>query len=67
MDYILELFEEGKATFEDNIILAPCFNSEQAKLAKYYNKTLELPAYTTALVLHPVYKWKYIHLSWEES
>ena len=67
MDYILELFEEGKATFEDDIVLAPCFNSGWAKLAKYYSKTSESPAYAAALVLHPAYKWEYIHSSWEES
>jgi hypothetical protein len=67
MDYILELFEEGKATFVDDIVLAPCFNSGWAKLAKYYNKTSESLAYAAALVLHPTYKWEYIHSSWEKS
>lgn len=67
MDFILELFEEGKTLFQDDIILAPCFNSGWAKLAKYYNKTSESPAYAAALVLHPAYKWEYIHSIWEES
>jgi hypothetical protein len=27
IDYILKLFEKGKVTFENDIVLAPCFNS----------------------------------------
>ena len=67
MDDILELFEEGKALFQEDIILEPCFNSGWAKLAKYYNKTSESPAYAAALVLHPAYKWECIHSIWEKS
>ena len=61
MDFILELFKEGKTLFQDDIILAPCFNSGWAKLTKYYNKTLDSLAYVATIVLYPAYKWEYIY------
>ena len=56
MDYIIELFEEGKEQYKDYLIMAPCFNSAWSKLKKYYEKTSDTLIYTAALVLHLVYK-----------
>jgi hypothetical protein len=67
MDYILELFEEGKEQYKDDIIMGPCINSGWSKLVKYYNKTSESPAYVAALVLNPAYKWEYIESTWEQD
>ena len=67
MDFILELFKEGKVLFQDDLVLAPCINSGWSKLAKYYNKTTESPAYVAALVLYPAYKWEYIQNLWEKD
>jgi hypothetical protein len=41
IDYIMELFEEGKEQYKDHLIIAPCFNSAWFKLRKYYKKTSE--------------------------
>ena len=60
MDFILEMFEDGKERFKDNDFMAPCINSAQLKLNKYYAKTLESPAYISALVLHLAFKQEYI-------
>jgi len=60
MDFILEMFEDGKERFKDNDFMAPCINSAWSKLNKYYTKTSESPAYISALVLHPAFKWEYI-------
>jgi hypothetical protein len=60
MDYIMELFEEGKEQYKDHLIMAPCFNLAWSKLRKYYEKTSDTPIYAAALVLHLAYKWEYI-------
>lgn len=65
MDFILEMFEEGKEHLKDNDFLAPCINSASSKLNKYYAKTSESPAYISALVLHPAFKWEYIEATWD--
>lgn len=67
MDYMLELFEEGKRQFKDDSILGPCINSGWAKLEKYYSKTSDSPAYAAAIVLNPEYKWEYMNTTWEAS
>jgi hypothetical protein len=65
MDFILEMFEDGKERFKDNDFMAPCINSAWSKLNKYYTKTSESPAYISALVLHPAFKWEYIEATWD--
>ena len=65
MDFILEMFEDGKEHFKDNDFMAPCINSAWSKLNKYYAKTSESPAYIAALVLHPAFKWEYIEATWD--
>jgi hypothetical protein len=65
MDFILEMFEDGKERFKDSDFLAPCINSAWSKLNKYYTKTSESPAYISALVLHPAFKWEYIEATWD--
>ena len=60
MDFILERFEQAKDEYKDDSIMAPMFNSSWAKIEKYYTLTEESPAYITALVLRPSYKWNYI-------
>jgi hypothetical protein len=67
MDYIMELFEQGKEQYKDHPITAPCFNSGWSKLRKYYEKTGDTPIYAAALVLHPAYKWEYIEDNWDAS
>lgn len=67
MDYILELFEAKKVEFKDDLILGPCINSGWSKLAKYYDKTSDSPAYVAALVLNPAFKWEYIEKTWEQT
>jgi hypothetical protein len=56
MDYIMELFEQGKEQYKDQPIMAPCFYSGWSKMRKYYKKTGDTPIYTAALVLHPAEK-----------
>jgi hypothetical protein len=56
MDYIIELFEEGKEQYKDYLIIAPCFNSAWSKLRKYYKKTSDILIYAAVLVLYLVYK-----------
>ena len=67
MDYVLELFETKKVEFKDDLILGPCINSGWSKLAKYYDKTSDSPAYVAALVLNPAFKWEYIKKTWEQT
>ena len=67
IDYIMELFEEGKEQYKDHLIMAPCFNLAWSKLRKYYEKTSDTPIYAAALVLHPAYKWEYIEANWDAS
>jgi hypothetical protein len=67
MDYVLELFEAKKVEFKDDLILGPCINSGWSKLAKYYGKTSDSPAYVAALVLNPAFKWEYIEKTWEQT
>lgn len=66
MDYMLELFEAKKVEFKDDVILGPCINSGWSKLAKYYDKTSDSPAYVAALVLNPAFKWEYIEKTWNK-
>lgn len=65
MDFILEMFEDGKERFKDNDFMAPCINPAWSKLNKYYTKTSESPAYISALVLHPAFKWEYVEATWD--
>jgi hypothetical protein len=67
IDYIMELFKEGKEQYKDHLIMAPCFNSAWLKLRKYYEKTSDTLIYTAALVLHLAYKWEYIEANWDAS
>ena len=53
--------------YKDHPIMAPCFNSAQSKLRKYYKKTSDTPIYATTLVLYPAYKWEYIEANWDTS
>ena len=55
MDFILEMFEEGKEHLKDNDFLAPCINSAWSKLSKYYerlqshqHRAMAVGAYRTA-------------------
>ena len=47
--------------------MAPCFNSAQSKLRKYYEKTSDTPIYATALVLYLAYKQEYIKANQDTS
>jgi hypothetical protein len=38
MDFILEMFEDGKERFKDNDYIAPSINSGWSKLNKHYTK-----------------------------
>ena len=67
IDYIIELFKQGKEQYQDYLIIAPCFNLAWLKLRKYYKKTSDTLIYAAALVLHPAYKWEYIEANWDAS
>ena len=67
MDYIIELFKEGKEQYKDHLIMAPCFNSAWFKLRKYYEKNSDTPIYAAVLVLYPAYKQEYIKANQDAS
>ena len=48
LDFILKLYEDGKAQYKDDPVMSTCINSGWAKLDKYYSLTSETPAYVGA-------------------
>jgi hypothetical protein len=56
MGFVLEQIETGKERYKANKYIAPSCNSGWAKLDKYYSKTVDSPAYATAVVLNPLNK-----------
>ena len=60
IDYILTKFEDRRAQYRDNTIMAPLYQSGQEKMKKYYDLTDESPTYTAVMVLHLSFKWQYI-------
>ena len=67
LDWLLSQYEAGKAEHQDDPFMTTCINSGWAKLDKYYTLTSDTPAYVGALVLHPAFKWQYIHEHWQEA
>jgi hypothetical protein len=65
MDFILTKFEDGRAQYKNDTVMAPLYQAGWEKMKKYYNLTNESPAYTAAIVLHPSFKWQYIQETWE--
>jgi hypothetical protein len=65
MDFILTKFEDGRAQYQNDTVMAPLYQAGWEKMKKYYNLTNESPAYTAAIVLHPSFKWQYIQDTWE--
>jgi hypothetical protein len=59
MDFILTKFEDGRAQYKNDTVIAPLCQVGWEKM-KYYNLTNESPAYTAAIVLHPSFKWQYV-------
>jgi hypothetical protein len=67
MDFIMGQFEDGRAQYQNDTIMAPLYQNGWEKMKKYYHLTDESPAYTAAIVLHPGYKWQYIQDYWEPA
>jgi hypothetical protein len=69
MEFLLEIFEDGRHKHEENGFLGPCCQSGWEKLEKYYNKTGESCAYVAAVVLCPTKKWEFFEkgLDWRAS
>ena len=69
MEFLLEIFEDGRHKHEENGFLGPCCQSGWNKLEKYYNKTGESCAYVAAVVLCPTKKWEFFEkgLDWRAS
>jgi hypothetical protein len=67
MDFILELFEQGKKDYKKDKTMASMYNSGWAKMKKYYKMTEESPAYTAAIILDPNLKWKYVEINWKRE
>jgi hypothetical protein len=59
MEFLLEIFEEGRHKHVDNPFLGPCCQAGWDKLEKYYNKTSESCAYVGAVILVPTRKWEF--------
>jgi hypothetical protein len=64
MDYILELFEQGKEEYARDELMATCFNAGWRKLDKYYAMASDTPIYAAAVVLNPSNKWAYHERQW---
>jgi hypothetical protein len=64
MDYILAQFERFKEDNQNDVIIAPMFNSGWVKLDRYYRLSNSTPVYITAIILYPLKKWRYIDKYW---
>lgn len=69
MEFLLEIFEDGRHKHVDNSFLGPCCQAGWDKLEKYYNKTEESCAYVAAVVLVPTRKWEFFEkgVIWSED
>jgi len=69
MEFLLEIFEDGRHKHVDNPFLGPCCQAGWDKLEKYYNKTEESCAYVAAVVLVPTRKWEFFEkgVIWSED
>jgi hAT family C-terminal dimerisation region len=67
VDWLLSQYEAGKTEYQDDPFMAASINSGWAKLDKYYSLTSDTPAYVGAVVLHPAFKWQYVHEHWQEE
>jgi hypothetical protein len=69
MEFLLEIFEDGRHKHIDNPFLGPCCQAGWDKLEKYYNKTGESCAYVAAVVLVPTCKWEFFEkgVTWRED
>lgn len=59
MEFLLEIFEEGRLKHVENQFLGLCCQAGWDKLIKYYRKTGESCAYVGAVVLDPTRKWEF--------
>ena len=67
LDWLLSQYEAGKTEYQDDPYMTASINSGWAKLDKYYALTSDTPAYVGAVVLHPAFKWQYVHEHWQEE
>ncbi|EXU94692.1 hypothetical protein X797_012228 [Metarhizium robertsii] len=66
MDVLFKHYEQAKiqAKYAHNSHIVNSINMGWYVLDKYYKSSDEAPAYTTALLLHPMRRKKYIDLNW---
>jgi len=67
MEYILNLFETNKTLNAKHPVMGPMLNSGWLKFEKYYKLTNKSPAYATAVVLNPQFKWKWLETRWQAN
>ena len=69
MEFLLEIFEDGRHEHVGNPFLGPCCQAGWDKLEKYYNKTGESCAYVAAVALVPTRKWEFFEkgVIWREG
>ncbi|KAM3450574.1 hypothetical protein MY8738_008724 [Beauveria namnaoensis] len=64
MDILLKHFEDAKKKYSDHPCLIHSIHMGWFVLDKYYFKTDETPIYSTALLLHPSKRLKYLRQNW---
>lgn len=64
MDLLLDHLESAKLAHKDNAIFTAAIETSWDILEKYYTLTDDSPAYATAIILDPRWKWTYFNRHW---
>ena len=67
MDMLLDHLEKGKEDHKDNDFMRTSIETSWSVLIKYYELTDDSPAYTTAIVMDPRWKWYYFDKFWAKN